>query len=327
MGIANLRISLPSFPSVRSFKSIDYNTKNPEDFLEDISDATELNIYFKDTPNFSNVGKQDISIILEDQGMNTLELNTVLTLDEDKIPPIISGVKNQSIFLGKVVSYRKGVSIEDNKDSNIELKIDSSNVNTKKIGTYEVFYSATDSSSNTTSAVSKIIVKEKPKDFIDRKYVDNLADKILSRIIKEDMTDKEKLWEIFAWTKWHITYTGHSDKSDWLTAAVQGIKKASGDCFNYYATEKALLEKAGFETISLERIETAPTRHYWVLVKYMGSWYHFDTTQTFSEYPYDCFLKTDAQVEEYTEKVSGLRKDYFTYDKSKYPKVATEIVN
>ena len=60
---------------------------------------------------------------------------------------------------GKTVSYKKGVTVSDNVDKDIELEIDSSKVNLNKVGSYKVVYKATDKAGNTTKKEIKVTVE------------------------------------------------------------------------------------------------------------------------------------------------------------------------
>ena len=59
------------------------------------------------------------------------------------------------------------------------------------------------------------------------------------------MTDMEKAFAIYRWTKINIGYTGTSNKDSWTIGAYQAFTKKSGDCFNYYAAAKAMLDVCG----------------------------------------------------------------------------------
>lgn len=287
-----------------------------KEFVENIFDVTDVKVYFKEQPDFSKAGVQKILIVLEDTSGNKSELESSLTIKEDTEPPKIIGATDQTVYIGEKVSYRKDVSVTDNRDENVELIVDSSAVNLKKEGSYTVSYSATDTAGNTSTETVTFTVREKPQNYVDPEELHKLADDVLASIINEDMTDKEKLWEIFQWIKKRITYTGYSDKSDWMQGAIQGIKKGSGDCFTYYATARELLTRAGFENMVVIRVDGT---HYWNLVYYEDGWYHFDTCPHHKKYPYVCFLRTDEEVEEYTK----INKNYYNFDKTKYPATPT----
>ena len=292
------------------------------DFVEEISDITETTSYFIDNPDNAEGGIKTVKIGIKDAGGNETVLEAKLEVLVDTTPPQIEGTADIKAYIGDTVSYRKGVSVSDNHDNSVSLEIDSSKVDLKNEGVYEVIYSATDASGNTASKAIKVTVTEKPFT-VTEAMINDLADKVLAKIIKPGMTDKQKLRAIFDYSLNHITYTGDSDKSDWLKGAYRGFVKANGDCFNYYSTARALLTRAGFPNMPVTRVAGTPTRHYWSLVYFEGAWYHFDTTPHRRGYPFECFLKTDAQVADYTKQV----KYYYLFDSSKYPATPTTPIN
>ena len=97
---------------------------------------------------------------------------------------MIEGVKDITAYIGETVSYKKDVTVTDNMDQNPTLDIDNSKVNLNKAGTYEVVYTATDSAGNTSSASSKITIKEKPKGYVDKEDVyATCAKRLLTRLL------------------------------------------------------------------------------------------------------------------------------------------------
>jgi hypothetical protein len=289
--------------------------KAAQDFVKNIVDVTEVKVYFKEEPDFSRAGIQEVSIILEDEGGNKTEVTASLTVKEDTEPPKIEGAKNLSVFVGERVSYRRDVTVTDNRDENVGLEIDTSNVNLKKPGTYNVIYSATDSSGNTASVTVTITVKERPADYITQEELDTLSDTVLAKIIKDNMSQKEKAYEIYRWTRSHISYVNNSDKSDWRKAANIGIRKASGDCFVYFATAKQLLTRVGIQNIDIIKSNGG---HYWSMINLGDGWYHFDATPRRSGGEF--FMLTDAELENY----STNNGNSHIWDKTKYPATPLE---
>jgi hypothetical protein len=287
--------------------------KEAKEFVKNIVDATEVKVYFKKQPDFSKAGSQKVLVILEDAGRNKTEIKAQLTVKADTKPPKIEGTHDKTVFIGDTIAYRKDVTVTDNRDKNVKLELDTSSVNLKKAGTYEVVYSAVDSSGNTAEKTIAVKVKEKPKTIVDKETLDELADKILSTIITKDMSDKQKAKEIYRWTKSNIGYIDSSDKSDWQKAAIQGFEKGKGDCFVYFATAQALLNRAGIKNQGIVKINK---HHFWSLVNLGDGWYHFDTTPRKGDKEfYSLFMLTDAQVEAYSKNHGNSH----IWDKSKYP--------
>ncbi len=291
-----------------------------EDFVTNITDVTDVMIYYKEKPDFSFIGEQVVIIILEDTSGNKTELNSKLTIIEDTEPPVIHGAFDQTVHIGETISYRRFISIEDNRDEEVELIIDNSEVNLRRAGEYKVTYTAIDSSGNSTSVTVTITVKDRPANSVEESELNEKVDKILSDIITQDMSEIEMAWNIYLWTRNHITNVGYSDKSFWMNEAMRGIQRGTGDCFTFYATARALLTRVGIENIPIER-DSKTSSHYWNLVKINNQWYHFDANPNIRQFHYVTFLRTDEEVLEYTR----MRNDnYFTFDKSKYPRTPVE---
>lgn len=279
-------------------------------FVTNIIDVSNVSVYFNEAPNFILVGEQSITIVLEDESGNKTEQKALLTVKEDTEAPTFNGVKDKTVYIGDTVSYKKNVTITDNKDLDVEFQVDSSNVNLTKVGTYQVTYTATDAAGNIGTKNITITVKEF---LISEEDLNELADSILDRIITDRMTQKEQAYEIFLYVKSHIGYTGHSDKSDWMMEAYRGITNGFGDCFTYYAVSEALLSRVGIDNMRVTRVG-GETQHFWNLINCGDGWYHFDSCPHKDHL--DSFMLTDAEVEEYTE-IRG--KNYYNFDQSLYP--------
>jgi hypothetical protein len=287
--------------------------KNAEAFVKDIVDATAVKVSFKEQPDFSKGGAYEVLVMLEDSSGNKSELKASLIIKEDTEPPVINGTRNQNIYIGDAVAYKKDVTVTDNRDENVKLEVDSSSVDLKKAGSYNVIYTAADSSGNTTTKTATFKVTEKPKVAVNKQDLDVLADKVLATIITNGMSKKEKAKAIYKWTKSHISYIDYSDKSDWVKAAIQGFNQGKGDCFNYFATAQALLNRAGIENQGIIKING---HHYWSLINIDNGWYHFDTTPRKGDNNfYSLFMLTDAQIENY----SKAHNNSHVWDKAKYP--------
>lgn len=286
-----------------------------EDFIEAVEDFSDVEISFKNQPNFNKPGTHEVLLIVKDEFNNTTELSTNLTIIADTTPPLIEGTKNHFVFVGETVSYRKDVVVTDDIDDNVELIIDNSEVNLKKPGEYKLIYTATDSSGNISSNEVKVTVREKTPKVVSETDVFEIADGIIKKITKESMSHYDRAYEIYKWVKNNVSYTGHSEKADYINGAYTGFKEKRGDCFTYFSVTKVLLDRAGIPNLDVRRVG-GRTNHYWHLVDYGQGWYHFDTTPQ-ADY-LKVFMLTDAEVAEYTARGD---RNYYTYDKSLYPEV------
>ncbi|MHB1453341.1 MAG: transglutaminase domain-containing protein [Saccharofermentanales bacterium] len=301
-------------------------TLQPADFLISASDLSPVVSYFKNAPDFTQPGIQDVVIVLEDAFRNKSELTARLTVLEDTEPPVISGVKNLSLFLGNKILYKRGISVTDNKDEDVAFTIDNSDVNLMAVGKYEVIYSAADRSGNTVSVKATVWVNEPSDLVVSQEEVDVCSDAVLNQIIEEGMTDRAKMWAIFRWISKNVQYTGTASKSDWLKGAFLGFRYGTGDCFTYYSVSRALLTRAGFEVLPVQRVP-APTRHYWVLIQYEDQWYHFDPSPRSAGYSFQCFLRSKPEVDAYTALIWDVKQHYFDYDATGLPEAAAEPLN
>ena len=285
------------------------------EFVTDIIDATEVSVSFANEPDFKRVGVQEVTVLLEDEGGNITDQKALLTVLEDNEPPRIIGAHDQTVYIGDRVSYRRDVTVSDNLDEHAELTIDSSAVNLKKEGSYQVYYTATDVSGNTTTKAVTFTVAQRTEDYVSKDQLDALLDEVLEDIITEDMTQHEKARAIYDWTKYKISYVNYPDLSDWVSAAYQGIKNRRGDCFIYYSTAQALLTRAGIEN---QRVVKTGGGHYWNLVNLGNGWYHFDTTPRRGGG--DFFMLPDAQIEE----CSRNNNNSHIWDRDQYPATPLE---
>lgn len=279
-------------------------------FVKDIHDETEVKTSFQNDVSTTEIGKFDVPIILEDEAGNQTIVQSILQVRKDDVAPTISGIKNLTVVKGKTVSYKKGVTVKDNVDESVDLKIDSSQVNLNKIGKYKVIYSATDSANNTVSKTIYVNVVSGENAPVSEEEVYEKADEILAKIITNSMTKREKCQKIFNWVHANMSFINDSDKTSWTKAAMYGFTNHKGDCYNYFAVTKALLTRADIENIDLKATKHT---HYWNFVKVEEGWYHLDTTPRV-DHP-NLFLRTDAWIDAYSVK----HKNCFSYDPSSKP--------
>lgn len=254
--------------------------------------------------------------------------SALLVRPADKTGPIITGARDLSVEAGGTVSYRDGVTAEDEVDGPVRLQVDSSQVDLSKPGTYPVVYSAADSRGNRSEAAVTLTVTEPPVEIqgspgrepikVDQQMLDDLADSILAKIVQEGMTTREKARAVFDYVHKQIKYVGTSDKSSWIGGAYVGLTQGRGDCYNYFAASKELLTRLGIPNIDLSRVG-GNTDHYWQLVNVGDGWYHFDACPHPNEFPFQSFMLTEAEVREYTERCKSVRLNYYVYDYANCP--------
>ncbi|SHF20795.1 transglutaminase domain-containing protein [Alkalibacter saccharofermentans] len=283
------------------------------DFVHNIIDETEVSVGFSSNPDFELEGDQNVEIYLEDQGGNRTNLRAALTIVADVDPPVITGVpRTINLYAGDTIAYRTGVEVTDNRDEDIELKIDSSQVDTQKPGRYKLVYSAKDRAGNETVIESEVIVIEKK---ITEEQVFTLTGKILDRILTDGMNKEQQARAIYNWIRGNIRYQAKPASGDWLGAAYEGLTRKNGDCYVYYAVARAFLTQVDIDNIEIVRKDGG---HYWNMVNYGFGWYHYDTSPRTTGAVF-C-LVTDDELLAY----SRAHDDAFLFDTSLYPATPDE---
>ena len=297
-----------------------------EDFVTDLVDVEPVTVEFAESVDFAKEGQWLVGILLTDAAGNQTTVDAGLTIVRDTTPPVIEGVADQSLYEGETISYKKGVTCSDDitPAEDLQLEIDNSQVDLDTAGEYTVTYRVADAAGNETVATATITVinrqaeeEEKARQEMQEK-LDPLVEKAVKACQKSGQTDREFLKKMFDWVRNHMSYTGHSDKSDELGEAYRGFTKGVGDCFTYFAVLKQMMEYAGFETCDVRRIN-GKTDHFWSLVKVDGEWYHIDSCpRSSAKHPeWKCFLRTDAELEMFT---TTMVKGYYTFDTSLVPR-------
>ena len=280
-------------------------------FVKNIRDVTGVTARFKEDYDFTEEGKKKAVVVLTDTSGNESEVPVSIRVRKDTEPPVISGAYDRQVAMGETISYKKNIEVTDNRDTDLTFEVDNSKVNLKQEGTWPVIYSAQDAAGNRASRKITVTVKQAA---VSQEQVNELCDSILAKITKETMPKKEKAHAIYEWSRGNISYTGDSDKSDWLAEACRGMTRKQGDCFTYFSVSKAMLTRVGIENMDITRVG-GKTRHYWSLISCGDGWYHFDSCPNKDHK--ETFMMTDQEVEKFT-RLRG--NHYYTYDKTRYPR-------
>ena len=301
---------------IKSSATIEVNSELYASIFKNTAYKGEIkDVYYKKAPSINKVGDINVILCATVDGVYK-EYNAVLRV-VDTTPPKITGVGERAVAVGKSIAYMWNVKATDNSGETIEVKVDSSKVDLYHTGTYEAVYSAKDSSGNVSTAVAKIVVVDDPAT-VSVETVNAEADKILAKIFKTGMTDKEKLLAIYRYIKRNTGYTSNHSYNDIYKNAYQGMTQYYGDCYVYFCYAKVLLDRAGFENLQVTKTKTeGHSAHYWNLVYVNGGWYHYDTTPRKDNF--ECCLLTDAELKAYSDTHDGTH----VFDSSAYPERAT----
>lgn len=293
-----------------------------EDFFTDMDDVTKLTVSFQTEPDFTLEGDQQVTLLLTDAGDNVTEFTAKLTMIFDLEAPVITGVDDFLVYAGDTVSYRSGVTVTDNRDTAPQLTIDSSAVDLSTPGEYTVTFTATDYVGNTSTVSATVTVREKQPDYVDIATIYAAADEILNEILKEGMTVQQQARAIGLHVRYNYGYSGSSVKDDWLQGAYRMIEDGYGDCFNYFALTKLLLERLDIPNIDVVKVKnhSKDSQHFWSLVSVDGgeNYYHLDTTPRTD--PTLFILVTDEYMDDYSAK----HRNCFNRDTSLYPATPEE---
>ena len=318
-------------PPVAQAKNVKVYTPGPlraEDFVTDIVDASAVTVTFETEPDWSKEGTQAVTVRLTDAAGNSSVVSSSLTYIPDKQAPTISGLRDIEVYVGGTVSYKKGITVTDDKDAAPKLEVDQSSVNLMQAGVYTVTYRATDAAGNVQTATIKLTVKVKPLSFVEPDVIYARVDALLAQFITADMTDREKAEAVYVWTRrsghigpGHFTYSGSTSRhDDYLQAAYEFLETKKGDCFYFFAIQKLMLERLNIPTIDVQKVKNFPedSNHYWLLVSVDGgkTYYHYDNV-----WSWDLCLATDAELAALS---AAVESNPFNRDKSLYPATPTQ---
>ncbi len=214
---------------------------------------------------------------------------------KDETPPSISARAGTTVigYLGESPTYKKYVTVSDDKDEEPELAINSSKVNINQEGSYTVLYQARDKSGNKSKVFSLTYVV-KSREYSEDKLMEMIAVKVKEIGITDGMSKQKKVEKIFDYVHNLFRYADDSNipnidrskwKSDWIEEAVRTINDETGDCYSYYSLSKAFFEYYDIENIGIMRSpnSTLEGTHYWSIVN-IGEggddeWYYYDATR------------------------------------------------
>lgn len=289
-------------------------TPEPMDFIASISDVTDTTVNFSETPDFTVPGLQKVELIVTDEGGNFSRTPAQLEMLADTEPPVIEGVQELTVAVGGSISYKKNITVSDNRDESVTLTVDNSAVNLNRAGNYPVTYIAEDASGNVTEVNTVVHVKAPGVETATEEEVYAKADQVLAAITTADMSQYEVAQAIFNWVHENVRWSDGTPKTDWVQGAYRGLFEQKGDCFVYASTSKCLLTRAGITNMDIGFINEKRI-HYWNLIDLGEGWYHFDTTRRADGRSF--FYSTDEEVMAYSNTHNGSH----AYDPSQYPTI------
>ena len=298
--------------------------------VKDVKDRTDVTIKWGKIPDISAGGEFKAEALLTDACGNTASIKVPLSVTRDSTPPVIEGTKDIKAFIevtkdgvsdSKGIVYRDGVTVTDDYDENPKLSIDTTQVNLNKPGKYKVTYVATDFSGNKSTAEITVELVEKPKSYIDDETVHKAARKVLNKIIKDGMTQKEKALQIVWWCRYNIGYVSKADSSSRNRAAYDAITKKRATCYGFACAVREMLNLCDIENMFIKRYPFRWSVHYWNYINIDGQWYHCDSTPR-KGYKSYFFMYTTKELQSFYH--NGWNGYNFKVDQ--YPASATKSV-
>ena len=114
-------------------------------------DLTSMVVIDSEDVDFTKPGTYTFTVSVKDSSGNETIKTVTVTVNNEKVAPVLNGLKNLVIEQGKTdVEYLEGVTATDNVDGDLTSKIvvDDSAVNYNVIGIYRVKYTVTDAAGN-----------------------------------------------------------------------------------------------------------------------------------------------------------------------------------
>ena len=169
----------------------------------------------------------------------------------------------------------------------------------------DAFGGLDDEAGMSSSGISKSTAKS-PIYTNDAEINDKLKN-IIAEIIKDDMSDIERLRAIYQYVGKNIRYADVSDRSeDYLTLLKYYFKTNTGDSRHYSAFFRALCNAAGYEceiikgrfVLNYDTEFRRDIRHYWNKIPLNGMYYYFDCEADSDEFGTEVreyyFMATDG---------------------------------
>jgi len=268
--------------------------------LYDISGIADIS--YVTVPDTSTGGNKTATVEVSDPYGNTSYIDVPFEVIDDHIAPLIIGAEDVYCPSGSDIDFESLVTVTDDYDTMPLLRVNTDELDLDNAGRYPVTYTATDNVGNTRERTIYVTVwvdsgenasmREGTPEEYEEAYA--LADKILESIRKD--TDVATARAIFNYVHNHIAYVHEGANNSVPGAAIRGFTRHRGNCFVFYSCCKILLDRAGIDSIMVQRDPAPKTDHYWNLVYLNGKWYHCDATP-FVGHPGVYFMLKDSQLD------------------------------
>lgn len=149
----------------------------------------------RDTYTFNKLGKTEVKlegiVLYKDFFNKNKEIKDIKLVSYnivDTTKPEIIGAEDKTIKQGDQINLKDNIKVEDNVDKDLEVKING-NVDINTPGEYEITYTATDRSNNTTEKKIKIKVETKEQEKVEEKEQEKVEEKQTE--VKEEIKNNQ----------------------------------------------------------------------------------------------------------------------------------------
>lgn len=284
---------------------------------------------------------------------------------DDTKKPVIRGPEGntQIVYTGDNISYKSFVQVNDDGgqcDLSVEI-FDSDNkridaIDSGKLGTYTVKYTATDAAGNKSTYVLTVIVKN--GEYSEQKLMTLVEAKAKELGITKDMSKETQVRKIYAfvhsWVQWGSDesqvskiytalypeaekFSRSTWKEDWVAEAILSFTKRDGDCYSYYSLSKAFFEYFEIENLGIMRSEDSKEKgtHFWNVVnigtKENPQWYYYDATELageFSDGKDNGCLMTEKKLNSYITSDGRADNEFYKFEKwNGFPTISDKELN
>ena len=252
---------------------------DPSDVVADVYDLSPVTVSYRTEPDLSAGGDYTVEVDLADAYGNHGTVEVPFTVIDDHLAPLMYGAHDIEAFIGHNISYLDGITVTDNYDPDPQIYVDTSEVSINEPGVYPVTYTVIDENGNSSFVTVDLTLRIEPERYYEPEVLYDLCRQLNEQysIYTDDMTDVQKAFRIFCWSHQYIYYAGVADKTDWTCAAYDGLTTLHGDCYTYYAVNRAFLDMEGIPNLLVARYPVTWSPHYWNLVYLDGAWYHCDS--------------------------------------------------
>ena len=292
----------------------DEGSPQPMDFVADVQDATQVTAKYKEEPDMTLVGSQEVTVILIDGGDNRTEILSKLTITDDQKPPVIYGAVDRLTYLGTAIPLDDGIAVVDDRDDAPALSVDASAVNFNEKGTYPVIYTAVDRAGNATKVETTLTVSYFRESAVKIDKLNAVVDELLAQIVDDSMTAEEKCRAVYDWAKTSVAWsTSGSDRTAWTKEAYRAIRWKAGDSFTTSALFHGCMIRLGYQDMMVQR---SGSLYYWNLVNLGDGWYHVDCGRGSGAVTEPVFLLTDQELAKCSAEAGN---GFYDFDHTLYP--------